>query len=57
MNRTLLVFTLLAATAASADAGTLFVQSARVERSDGGVTNPSHFRRGSRRRVAIWRIK
>jgi len=49
MNRTLLVLTLLAATAASAHAGTLFVQS--------GVTNPSHFRRGSRRRVAIWRIK
>ena len=34
MNRTLLVFTLLAATAASADAGTLFVQSG-VEHQDG----------------------
>ena len=40
MNRTLLVFTLLAATAASADGGTLFVQSARVIRHDGG---PSSF--------------
>ena len=34
MNRKLLVFTLLAATAASADGGTLSVQSA-VEHQDG----------------------
>jgi len=34
MNRTLLVLTLLAATAASADGGTLFVPSA-VEHQDG----------------------
>ena len=40
MNPTLLVFTLLAAPAAGADAGTLFVQSAWVIRDDGG---PSSF--------------
>lgn len=53
MHRTLLVFTLLAATAASADGGTLFVQSA-VEHQDGTVTLPLY--RGTSQGRAVWYI-
>jgi hypothetical protein len=53
MHRTLFLFALLAATAASANGGTLFVQSA-VENPDGTVTLPLY--RGTSQGRTVWYV-